>query len=61
MDEIRISGVIFSHGGGTYGLWNGIRLSEQDENAIQAILSKYDTQGVSVRGTMDEIIKEMGE
>lgn len=60
MDEIRIYGVIFSHGDGDYGLWNGIRLSEQDENAIQAILRKYDTQGVSVRGTMDEIIQEMG-
>lgn len=61
MDETKIYGIIFSHSAGDYGLWDGIRLSEQDENAIQAILSKYDTQGVSVRGTMDEIIKEMGE
>lgn len=56
--EIRISGIIFEHGSDDYGLWEGFVLSKEDENAIQTILSKYDTEGCSVRGTKSEIAKE---
>ena len=57
-DEIRISGIIFEHGADDYGFWEGFILSDEDENAIQNILSKYDTEGCSVRGTKSEITKE---
>lgn len=54
-----IAGIIYKHGENDYDLWEGFVLSEEDENAIQAILSKYETEGGSVRGTRKEIAKEM--
>lgn len=57
--DTRISGIIFEHGNDDFGLWEGFCLSEEDENAIYAILSKYDTQGCSVRGTRKEIVEEL--
>ena len=57
--NVEISGIIFHHGVDDYGLWEGFSLSEEDENAIHNILAKYDTQGCSVRGTRNEIAKEM--
>lgn len=59
-DEIRIAGIIFEHGKNDYGLWEGFNLSKEDENAIQQILMKYDTEGCSTRGTMKEISMELG-
>lgn len=58
-EEIRVCGVMFDHGNGIYGLWEGLHLSEEDEEAIQVILSKYDTDGCSVCGTRKEIAEEM--
>lgn len=58
-EEVKISGIIFQHGTDDFGLWEGFVLSEEDENAIQKILSKYDTEGCSVRGTRKEIANEM--
>lgn len=55
----RICGIIFEHGTDDYGLWEGFVLSEEDENAIQQILSKYDMEGCSVRGTRKEIAEEI--
>lgn len=60
MDGVTIEGVLFKHGTADYGLWEGFTLSEEDENAIQQILSKYDTEGCSVRGTRKEIADELG-
>ena len=57
--KIRISGIIFKHGEDDYGLWEGFVLSEEDENAIWNIISKYDTQGCSVRGTRKDIAEEI--
>ena len=59
--EVTIVGIIFQHGEDDYGLWEGFMLSEEDDNAIQTILSKYETEGCSVRGTRKEIAEEMGE
>lgn len=58
-DVIKITGVIIKHGKNDYGLWEGFNLSEEDENIIQQILIKYDTEGYSVRGTREEIAREM--
>ena len=58
-DNVRIAGIIFEHGKDDFGLWEGFVLSEEDENTIQAILSKYDTEGCSVRGTRKEIAEEI--
>ena len=62
MDETTIIGILMMHKDGEsidFGLWEGFSLSEDDENAIWGILSKYDTQGCSVRGTRKEIAEEM--
>lgn len=60
MDDVKIDGIIFKHGEDDFGLCEGFCLSEEDENAIQQILSKYDTEGWSVRGTRKQIVEEMG-
>ena len=61
MNDTRISGIIFEHGKDDFGLWEGFVLSEEDKNTIQNILSKYDTEGYSIRGTRKEIAEEIGE
>lgn len=58
--NVQISGIIYEHGADDYALWEGFSLSEEDEEAIQSILSKYDTQGYSVRGSRKEIGEEVG-
>ena len=58
ISDTKIGGIIFEHGNDDYGLWEGFCLSEEDENAIYAILSKYDMQGCSVRGTRKDIAEE---
>lgn len=61
MADTKISGIIFEHDGpDDIGLWGGFHLSEEDENAIWQILSKYDTEGCSVRGTRRDIANEIG-
>ncbi|MBR1744069.1 MAG: hypothetical protein IJ733_19845 [Lachnospiraceae bacterium] len=57
---IKICGIIFEHGLDDYGLWEGFALSDTDEEIIQAILAKYDTEGYSVRGSREEIANEWG-
>lgn len=57
----RISGIIFEYGTNDFGLWEGFVLSEEDENAIWKILSKYDTEGCSIRGTRKEIAEEIND
>ena len=61
MDKNRICAIIFEHGNDDYGIWEGLHLSEEDENAIYEILAKYDTQGCSLRGTRKEVAKEFAE
>lgn len=60
-DRCRICGIIFEHGKNDFGLWEGLYLTEDEENAIWAILMKHDTEGCSVRGTRKEIAEEMME
>lgn len=61
MVDVRISGILFSHDDGDVGLWEGFYLSEEDESAIAGILSKYDTEGCSVRGARKDIAEEIGD
>lgn len=59
--ETRIHAIIFEHGNDDYGIWEGFHLSKEDEQAIQAILMKYETEGCSLRGTRKEIAEEFAE
>ena len=58
MNKVRIVGVLFQHGDDDYDLWEGFNLTEEEEEAIWAILSKHDTEGCSVRGRYNQIIVE---
>lgn len=58
MSEVRIVGVLFQHDDDDYALWEGFNLTEAEEEAIWAILSKHDTEGCSVRGAYNQIIVE---
>ena len=60
MDDIKIDGIIFKHGEDDFRLCEGFYLSDEDENAILQILSKYETAGCSVRGTRKQIAEKMG-
>lgn len=58
MKDFRIAGILFQHGIDDYDLWEGFALTEEEENAIMAILEKHDTEGCSVRGAYNQIIVE---
>lgn len=58
MSEVRIAGILFQHGDDDYALWEGFNLTEEEEEAIWAILSKHDTEGCSVRGAYKQIVVE---
>ena len=57
----RIVGIVIEHGSNDFGYWEGFNLTEDEENAIQEILNKHDTEGCSLRGTRKEIAEEIGE
>ena len=59
MGEVRMTGVLFQHGDDDCALWEGFNLTEAEEEAIWAILSKHDAEGCSVRGTYNQIIVEV--
>ena len=50
----RLVGFVHRYEDGTYSLW-GVDLASEDEEAISEILSKYQDEGVSVRGDADSI------
>ena len=58
-DTTKICGILFEHGENDLALCAGFSLSEEDERSIQDIFSKYDTDGWSVRGTREDIAKEI--
>lgn len=58
VDRVKIGGIIFNHGRDDYGLWEGFNLTEEEEDIIQSILLKHDTEGCSLRGTRNEIADE---
>lgn len=59
MIDVKISAVILKHGKGDFELWHGFSLAPEDEARIQKILSRYETEGCSVRGSKTDISKEI--
>lgn len=57
--NIRIKGIMFEHDDGTASYWDGFYLTEQEENEIQEILMRHDTEGCSVRGNLEDVRKEI--
>ena len=55
----EIIGIMFGHSDRTVTYWDGFTLSEVEQNAILDILSKHDTEGCSVRGSLEEIRNEI--
>ena len=49
-----IIGIIEQYEDKTYSL-TSVDFSEEDQEALQAILDKYETDGYSVRGSIDEL------
>jgi hypothetical protein len=58
MDKITIAGILFRHGEDDYSYWEGFHLTEEEEEIIANILFKHDTEGCSIRGDYESIIKE---
>ena len=58
MKNIKLAGVLFQYGEDDYDLWEGFSLTDEEENAIMAILNNHNAEGGSVRGTYNQIIKE---
>ena len=54
-----IDKIIFRHGENDLELWEGFSLTEEEENIISEILMRHDTEGYSVRGTREEIAREL--
>lgn len=54
----RIEALLFKNGKDDYEIWSGFSLSQEDKSKIMDILSKYETEGCSVRGTLDQCINE---
>ena len=59
MDKMRIAGIMMEHGNNDFSYWDGFYLTEEEENAIWKILSKHDTEGCSVRGTLEDVIEDI--
>lgn len=55
----RIAGIVFEHGNNDFGYWDGFNLTEEEENIIQEILLRHDTEGCSVRGSKEEILEDL--
>lgn len=52
----QICGILYKHNDDTYSLWQG-NLTNDETRAIQEILNNHETDGYSIRGKYDEIIK----
>lgn len=57
--EPKIVGIMFEHSDKTVSYWDGFSLAENDQKIIGTVLSKYDTEGCSVRGTLDDVLNEL--
>ena len=57
MSNINLVGFIHQYGENDFSIWN-VKLSAEDEKAINAILEKYQDNGLSVRGNSQIKIEE---
>ena len=55
----EIISIVFKHDPDDFSFWTDFVLSKEDENTIMNILSKYETEGFSIRGTKEEIIADL--
>lgn len=53
-----IIGILYAMNGNLQ-FWHDFNISEEDENKIWEILSKYDTSGISVSGTKEDVVNEI--
>lgn len=56
--EPKIVGIMFEHSDKTVSYWDGFSLTDDDQETIGAVLSKYNTEGYSVRGTLNDVLNE---
>ena len=57
MSNVNLVGFVHQYGANDYSIWN-VQLSTEDKKAINTILEKYQTQGLSVRGNSEIKLKE---
>ena len=57
MSNVNLVGFIHQYGNDDFSIWN-VELSTEDKKAINAILEKYQDNGLSVRGNSELTIKE---
>lgn len=55
----EIYGIIFEHGANDYSLWEDFSLAVEEENTISEILYRHDTEGCSIRGTLEECFGDL--
>lgn len=58
MDEPILRGFIYQHNHNDWSLWVA-ELSDEDRDTIEAILSKYRTEGCSARGDIYTSISDI--
>ena len=56
---MKIKGIISEHGKDDFEMWHNFELNKEDEGIILDILSKYANDGESIRGTKEDITKEV--
>ena len=57
--EPKIVGIMFEHSDKTVSYWDGFSLTYDEQETIGAVLSKYNTEGYSVRGTLNDVLNEL--
>lgn len=57
MQNVSLVGFIHQYGADDLSVWN-VQLSDDDEQAINAILEKYRDHGISIRGNSEITLKE---
>lgn len=57
MNNVKLVGFIHRYGANDFSIWN-VQLSDEDKESIEAILAKYETEGFSVRGSLQVKLEE---
>ena len=57
MSNVNLVGFVHQYGANDFSIWN-VELSTEDKKAINAILEKYQDNGLSVRGNSQIKLKE---
>ena len=58
VSNVNLVGFIHQYGANDFSVWS-VQLSTEDEQAINAILEKYEAKGISVRGDLNIRLKEV--